>query len=125
MLTPNHFLIGRANTVPIPLKNNQDKCLRKEWHKAQNLADNFWRRWTKEYLPTLTLRHKWFENEDTNLKVDDLVILCDGNQPRNSWPKGVVVALHPDRDGKTRVVDVKTVNGVFRRPVMQLVKITI
>ena len=59
-LTPNHFLLGRASlNLPITVVHNADSCHRKRWRYIQWLAEHFWRRWRREYLPELTRRNKW------------------------------------------------------------------
>ena len=52
-LTPSHFLLQRQN-VALPPWNT-----RKQWRRAQFLADCFWKRWIREYIPTLQQRQKW------------------------------------------------------------------
>ena len=119
-LTPFNFLIGTTSAARPPgVFNEDDLRLRKQWRVAQRLADHFWKRWMKEYLPTLTRRTKWFK-PSRPVQIDDVVIICDDNMPRGSWPRGRVVAVHPGQDGIVRVVDVKTSTGVFRRPVTKL-----
>ena len=121
-LTPLHFLLGGAtpSMVSAPgVFNDPDLCLRKQWRIAQRLADLFWSRWLKEYLPTLTRRTKWCQRTQP-VKLDDVVVIADPNMPRGTWPKGVVTAVHPGRDGVTRVVDVRTASGTFRRPVTKI-----
>ncbi|KAG5861397.1 hypothetical protein JTB14_000669 [Gonioctena quinquepunctata] len=77
------------------------------------------RRWTLEYLPFL-VRSKWFE-ENRSVQENDIVVVVDSNGPRNIWPKGRVVQVDPDKDGKIRVVDVRFSNGtILRRPVSRL-----
>lgn len=58
-LTPNHLLLMRAGAFPLGVTVKQDQYSRKRWRQIQYLADIFWRRWTREYLPTLQLRSKW------------------------------------------------------------------
>ena len=59
-LTPNHFLLGRANRhLPMGVFTDHDLCSRKRWRQVQLLADHFWKRFRKEYLPSLTKRVKW------------------------------------------------------------------
>ncbi|XP_046809845.1 uncharacterized protein LOC111689473 [Lucilia cuprina] len=59
-LTPNHFLLGCPNTSQTPAGeiNDQPVALRKQWRISRQLRDHFWKRWIKEYLPTLTRRSK-------------------------------------------------------------------
>ena len=53
-LTPNHLLLQRKHlALPPGLFVREDLYGRKQWRRAQFLADCFWKRWIKEYLPTL------------------------------------------------------------------------
>ena len=50
-LTPNMQLLGKVDSsLPIDnfMKANEYK---KSWRLAQLLADEFWKRWTREYWP--------------------------------------------------------------------------
>ncbi|CAG7820678.1 unnamed protein product, partial [Allacma fusca] len=97
-LTPNHFLIGSSSPNPILGEfTDGDRFLRRQWQFSQKLADQFWRRWKAEYLPTLLRREKW-NREERPLKVSDVVILTDDAMPRNSWTKGIVVAVFPGKE---------------------------
>lgn len=119
-LTPNHFLIGTSSTSPqFGRYDDFDLCLRKRWRVAQRLADMFWARWLKEYLPTLLPRQKWTQ-ETKPLEVGDYVILIDPNLERGRWRHGIVSATHVARDGRVRIVDVRTRTGVLRRPVTRV-----
>ncbi|GBP04582.1 hypothetical protein EVAR_98946_1 [Eumeta japonica] len=52
-LTPNHFLIGRSCGIsPIGIFKATDADSH-TWKTAQRLADEFWHRWSMEYLPNL------------------------------------------------------------------------
>ncbi|KAJ2939053.1 hypothetical protein O0L34_g10242 [Tuta absoluta] len=119
-LTPNHFLIGDSSTGPDFGKyDNSDLYLRKMWRVSQRLADMFWSRWLKEYLPTLLPRQKWTQ-ESRSLQVGDYVILVEPNIDRGYWRHGVVSETHAGRDGRVRIVDVRTRTGVLRRPVTRV-----
>lgn len=61
----------------------------KRWKQAQYLADTFWRRWLRDYLPTLQVRQRWLSLR-WNLKVGDLILVIDESAPRGRWPKAVV-----------------------------------
>ncbi|XP_072935181.1 uncharacterized protein [Epargyreus clarus] len=83
------------------------------------LADQFWGRWVKEYLPTLIPRGQE-TRASRQLRVGDLVIVVDNTLPRNTWPRGIVERVHEGPDGIIRSADVRTRGGVFRRPVVKL-----
>ncbi|XP_028159447.1 uncharacterized protein LOC114352159 [Ostrinia furnacalis] len=125
-LTPFHFLIGTSSTgnhhvgaVP------QDLYGRTAWRKTVRLADLFWQRWLKEYLPTLVPRRSGSEVEGTPLSVGDLVLIVDGNLPRGTWPRGRVKKLFPGGDNVVRVAEVSTAGGVLRRPLRKLVRLPV
>lgn len=83
------------------------------------LANEFWARWVKEYLPLLQERQKWLKQR-RNFKVGDLVIMKDANLSRGQWPKALVRETFPDSDGVVRQVLVKSATGVFRRDIRKL-----
>ena len=59
-LTPNHLLILRSGpTLPPGTFVKEDSFSRRQWCRVQYLADVFWRRWMREYLPALQERRKW------------------------------------------------------------------
>jgi hypothetical protein len=119
-LTPNYFLIGASsNAHPPRLFNQADLSLRSQWKQSQALADQFWNRWRKEYLPTLNQRGKWHKKVEPP-KVGDFVFIGDGNVPRNSWPKAIITELHPGKDGQVRTVTVRTSTGTLKRPVAKI-----
>lgn len=60
--------------------------------------------WSKEYLNHLQSRVKWTEIIK-NLKIDDFVFVKEKNLPITM---GRIVETFPDRDGRVRVVNVKT-----------------
>jgi len=84
---------------------------RRFWRAVQLLADLFWRRWTKEYLPLLQRRQKWLQPQ-RNLKVGDLVLVCDEH--------AIVEETFPDRDGTVRRVRVRTASTEYLRDVRKL-----
>lgn len=119
-LTPNHFLLG--SSAGLPHTGPCEEADRRTWRATQALADRFWRRWVREYLPTLVPRHEDHRGRDS-IRVGDLVIVVDSALPRNMWPRGVVSGTHPGADGAVRVAEVTTRTGTFRRPTSKLVVI--
>ena len=112
-LTPNHFLLLRPQPALAPtVASPSDLDCRKRWRNVQAVADHFWRRWLREYVPYLTERRKWL-NQVPNLKIDDVVIVVDPNTPRGHWPLARVIAVHPDSSGTVRTALVKTKTGSY------------
>ena len=84
----------------------------KLWKNVQQLMNHVWRRLVKEYLPTLTKRSKWSE-QNYSLKVNDLVWILKDLTPRAIWPLGRIVKTSPGKNGFVRVVKVKTAYGTY------------
>ena len=119
-LTSNHLLLLRANpSYEAAVVTDREVNSTKLWRQSQALANFFWRRFTKEYLTSLTERKKWKENRQ-NLKVGDVVLETEPNQPRGIWPLGRVVSTHSGQDGRVRAVTVRNGIGEFKRPITKL-----
>ena len=120
ILTPNDLLLLRPNTASQPGKFVEtDVYAKKRWRQMQYLANLFWQRWIKEYLPDLQKRQKWFYPE-RNLKEGDVVLIVDESAPRNSWLMGKVIKTLPDRQGYVRQAQVKTKTSTLLRPISKL-----
>ena len=122
-LTPNHFLIGTSSgEIKLGNYDAHSVCPRKQFRIAQAFADAFWRRWLKEYLPSLIRRPKW--NSSTKpLVVGDIVMIMDQQAPRNAWKRGTIVAIYPGADGEVRVAKVRTAHNEYIRPTRKLIKL--
>ena len=123
-LTPNYLLLMRdsANYSPGQFTDDDNYSI-KRWCQVQYLAQQFWKRWSAEYVQTLQLRTKW-QKAKTNFCVGNVALVYDENAPREKWPLGRVTKVFPDRHDKVRQVLVKTVTNIFRRPISKLYKIT-
>ena len=115
ILTPAHFLIGRAGLTVIETKEDA----RKRWHLCQKLFQDIWKTWRTEYLSQLTVRPKW-KMPQQNIKIGDLVTIAEDNLPPGKWALGRVVETHMGNDGYIRVVTLKTKQGLLKRPVVKL-----
>ncbi|CAK1585925.1 unnamed protein product [Parnassius mnemosyne] len=80
---------------------------------------SFWRRWRTEYLHQLQARQKWTQSS-VPVKVGTVVITINDNSPTLSWPLGVIIKVHPSKDGIVRVATLKTARGTLVRPVVRL-----
>ena len=119
-LTPNHLLLMKKQPVlPPGLFNKEDSYARRRWKQVQYLADLFWKRWVREYLPMLQERQKWTQRKK-NLAAGDIVMIVDDSAPRSSWVLGRVLQVMPDAKGLVRRVLIKTKTNTLERPVDKL-----
>ena len=119
-LTPNHLLLSRGSVnLPPGLFDKRDSYPRRRWAQTQYLANKFWRRWVREFLPNITYRQKW-QQRRRNLKLEDIVLIVDDSLPRSKWTIGRVVETFMDKHGLVRTVNVKTSTTVLKRPISKL-----
>ena len=122
-LSPSMLLTGKTRLVlPPPGEfKREDLYCRKRWRQTQHLAQEFWSRWSKEYLQQLQARNKWIRPQ-RNFKIGDVVLLKENQSPRNRWPMAKVIDTHPDDQGQVQSVMVLTSNGSeLERPVNKLI----
>ena len=119
-LTPNHLLLLRPTQLPPPGVFDQKDCyVKRRWRQVQYLADVFWRRWLREYLPWIQLRTKWIERVP-NLSEGDVVLVVEPGCPRNEWRLGQVTEVMKGEDGLVRSAGLRTRSGTLVRPVTKL-----
>ncbi|XP_038594061.1 uncharacterized protein LOC119917719 [Micropterus salmoides] len=107
ILSPSMLLTQKTGAPPPPGEFSDKDLYTKQWRQVQALANQFWTRWSREYLPSLQHRHKWTVPR-RNLEVGDLVLLRDKQTVRNCWPMARITATFPGNDGHVRKVEVKT-----------------
>jgi hypothetical protein len=120
VITPQHLLLLQPTAAFPPGKfNDRDVYARRRWRQMQFLADLFWKRWIKEYLPELQRRQKWLHPK-RNLQEGDIVLIADNQAPRNCWAMGLVKETHVDKGGLVRSAKIKTKTAVLTRPISKL-----
>jgi hypothetical protein len=118
-LTPNHLLLHHGSSPVVRGHFTKGDMYGKRWRHTQYVADQFWKRWIREYLPTLQLRDKWLQTK-RNLVEGDIVLLMEESSPRQTWPLGRVIKTFSGRDGLVRSAQVKTKWTVLTRPIHKL-----
>lgn len=119
-LTPGHFLTGSPLTaIPEPSLDHLPVNRLSHWQRAQQIAQHFWARWSKEYLSSLQQRPKW-NKEAANIRVGQLVVVKEDNLPPLRWATARVVATHPGADGIVRVASIRTSSGTYKRATNRL-----
>ena len=118
-LTPNHLLHLKPSINLPPGKFVSQDLYRRQWRQVQYLANLFWTRWIKEYLPGLQQRQKWTKTT-RNLRIGDLVLVLHENTPRCDWPLGLITEVHVGRDDKVRSATVRFRGALYSRPISKL-----
>ena len=118
-LTPNALLKGHLDpSLPMGVFAKADGY-RKSWRLIGLLADRFWSRWLKEYLPLLQQRQRWLV-ESRNFQVGDVVLVIGEKSNRGQWPKGLIEEVHKDKDGFVRSVRLRTSSQSLVRDIRKL-----
>lgn len=124
-LTPGHLLIGQPlNALPEYPYGDVKLNRLTRWQMLQQMAQDFWKRWSLEYLHILQQRLKWTDRTSPP-QVGDLVLIKDANLPSLRWRRGRIVNLFPGRDGTPRSAEVKVGDSVLKRAVATLSRLPI
>jgi transposase InsO family protein len=121
-ITPNLLLMGRRDASLPQVAYAPGDMGRRRWRHCQNMADQFWLQFTRNYLPTLQTRQKWHKASG-NLEVDSVVLIVDPQLPRAQWPIGRVRKTLPGSDGCVRTVEVVIDGKAYIRPVARLIQL--
>lgn len=114
-LSPAHFLVGRSLTAPITEQLTEIPVHRlTRYQRLEQIKQNFWNRWSKEYISEMQTRSKWRENKP-DLQPNTLVVIKEDNSPPLKWSLGRIISTQPGKDGVSRVADIRTTSGVIRR----------
>jgi hypothetical protein len=96
--------------------------------KGQKLADDFWKRWEKEYLIELRNFREVCQPKrgSGKFQVEDIVLLQEARRPRHMWKKARVVVLKVRRDGAKRTAVLRAADGrVIVRPLQLVIPLEI
>ncbi|XP_059050688.1 uncharacterized protein LOC131845624 [Achroia grisella] len=121
-LTPGHFLVGEPIiSVVDNFHYNQISNVTglERWRLVQKMINDFWNRWSKDYLLHLDKRYKW-SIKRSEPDIDDIVIVREENLPPTKWILGRIVEKHAGKDNITRVVTLKCKDKLLKRPVNKL-----
>lgn len=120
VLTPGHFLTGTSfAAIPDPDYTGIPTNRLKHFQQLQQLVQQHWMRWKKEYLTELNGQRRK-SSSPVKIVVGQLVLLQEDNKSSVSWPLGRIVTTFPGEDGIVRVVTVKTAAGTYNRAVSKV-----
>ena len=80
---------------------------------AQNWRSNWRSNWPSKLALKLAL-------PSHNLCVGDIVCLHNEPMAPTKWPLARIVEVHPGGDGKVRVITVRTMKGIYKRPIVKV-----
>ncbi|XP_066252670.1 uncharacterized protein [Euwallacea similis] len=108
-LTPAHFLIGDS-LVNLPQPEVGDVTISRlsRYERLLQLQQQFWNRWSRDYLTNLQTRSRWKKPKDKSIAIGSLVLPAEDNLPPLRWSLARVVQLH---EGKDKVVPPNEYNG--------------
>ncbi|XP_015115550.1 uncharacterized protein LOC107040119 [Diachasma alloeum] len=119
-LTPGHFLIGEAPiALPEPSLDHLNVGRLSRWQLIQQRLQYFWMQWSTGYLLQLQTIFKW-HHPSNDIRIGSMVLLSDERFPPAKWPLARVTALHPGKDGLSRVVTIRTAMTTLTRPISKL-----
>lgn len=119
VLRPVDLLILKSLSISTGSEVTLAESYKKGWRQAQLIANTFWKRWIREYLPTLQTRSKWTKVQ-RDVKVGDVVLIVDQSSPRGIWKRGLVVSVLASSDNHPRTVELRTMDGYVRKDIRSI-----
>ena len=99
LITPNHWLLGRSNNVlPDDSEMVTSLPMSPRYRLVHHITTMFWQKWSSEVAPGLVVRQKWHQ-KSRNLKVGDLVMICEATKMKAKYKLGVIEAVKESGDG--------------------------
>lgn len=119
-ITPMELVNGRRlEQIPDPKTPKKSTNFSHLWKKRQSILNQFWKRWSNEYLLEQSTRKIWKTPNHDDL-MGKIVLIREDNLSRNAWILGRIVEIIPSKDGLVRNVMVKTSTSLLRRAVQRL-----
>ncbi|UYV69370.1 K02A2.6-like, partial [Cordylochernes scorpioides] len=86
---------------------------------SAKMVQHLWKRWSTDFIHSLQQQNKW-KTKESNMLAGSLGFIKEGHVPPAKWLMGRVVEVHPGKDGVVRVVSLRTMAGVIKRPLVKL-----
>lgn len=119
-VTPAELVNGRRmDQIPDPKAPLQSTTFSHLWKCRQAILNQFWKRWSANYLLEQGVRRKW-KSPSTDDLMGKIVLIKDDFLSRNDWKIGRIIEILPSRDGFIRNVVVQTPTSKLRRAVQKL-----
>ncbi|XP_059087340.1 uncharacterized protein LOC131883794 [Tigriopus californicus] len=116
-ITPAHLVIGRRmDLLPNDYAKIDERPTAQKWKHRTALLNQFWRRWSNDYLLELQPTRKWHHGQNLELKTNMVVMVRDKNLSRQDWKLGVIEDLHKNPQGLVHKATIRTVSHGKQRP---------
>ncbi|KAG8185151.1 hypothetical protein JTE90_005130 [Oedothorax gibbosus] len=117
-ITPDMFLKDIDEVGTPDLDMIESKNLDKRLRYRVNLREQLLRRFRIEYLGQLKMQLPKLKSRE--IMLDEIVLIGSDNKKRCDCQLARVIELLPGKDGRTRLVRLKTQSGVLLRPIQRL-----
>ena len=102
LITPNNLLMGRSqNILPDDAGLADSLPMSSRYRLVRHVTTVFWKQWSQQVSPGLVIRQKWHQQQ-RNLCVGDLVMICESSQIKAKYKMGVVDDVSTNRGGVVR-----------------------
>ncbi|XP_011705951.1 PREDICTED: uncharacterized protein LOC105461167 [Wasmannia auropunctata] len=119
-LSPAHCLIGKSITaLPEGELTSVPVNRLSVWQHVAKVRQDFWARWSLEYLNELQTRNKW-NKDGPKLDVGTVVLIKEKNLPSNQWALDRVTKLHAATMESSVAAVIKTAAGEIKRAAKSL-----
>ena len=111
-LSPSNVLTMRSKVVMPPPGSfgPADAYCHKRWRRTQDIINEFWARWRKEFIQTLQ-EWKLCRSKQRNFQKGDIVLLkADYN--RNNRPIARILETFPDKHSKLNLIKLRLGDAV-------------
>lgn len=78
----------------------------KYWQIVTNKTEEFWKRWSNEYLNQLQQRYK-LKKAKNEIKTGDAVLVKEDNSSPLYWPFAQIIEVHFGKDNIVRIVTLR------------------
>ncbi|XP_041564840.1 uncharacterized protein LOC121467484 [Drosophila elegans] len=114
VLTPAHFLNGSSYTrFSEPYVTHLREGRLSSWQRMTQMQQNFWKRWSREYLSLLQERSEW-RIKTSNIQIGRVVLLQEDNLPPMKGQLGCIHEVIPGKNGVVREAVVRTATGLTK-----------
>ena len=105
ILTPNMLLLGRSTAKNTGMELPKASSLTARFTLVQDVSDEFWKRWTELYVPSMIRQTKWLKPE-RNLVPGDIVLVSERGYKGN-YTLAQVHETFLGSDGRVRKVNLR------------------